>query len=77
MILSYRLRQKTLASNHQYRMQFMDQFGMLLLDDGTMLNKEGQVVYQQEVAPSIGYVEEQDDIQQLEERNKDSLFQVQ
>jgi len=59
MILSYRLRQNKLASSHQYRMQLMDQFGMLLLDDGTMLDKDGKVVYQQDgsSATSIGTAE--------------------
>ena len=46
MILSFRLRQQTLKSDHQYRMQLMEQFGMVLLDDGTMLNKEGKVLNQ-------------------------------
>jgi len=48
MILSYRIRQKSLQTGHQYRMQLMDQFGMVLLEDGTMINQEGEVVYQQE-----------------------------
>ncbi len=48
MFLSYRIKQKTLHSGHQYRMQIMDQFGMVLLEDGTMINKEGEVVYQEQ-----------------------------
>ncbi len=44
MILSFRLRQQTMKSDHQYRMQLMEQFGMVLLDDGTMINKEGKVL---------------------------------
>lgn len=70
MILSYRLRQKTLASEHQYRMQLMDQFGMVLLDDGTMLNKDGDVVYQQDNTPQVGY-DDTDDVQLIEEVKKD------
>ncbi len=70
MILSYRLRQKTLATDHQYKMQLMDQFGMVLLDDGTMLNKEGDVVYQQEGAALVGYDEEEEEIQLIEEVKK-------
>ncbi len=46
MFLSYRIRQKSLHTGHEYRMQIMDQFGMVLLEDGTMINKEGEVVYQ-------------------------------
>jgi len=71
MILSYRLRQKTLATSHQYRMQLMDQFGMVMLDDGTMLNKEGDVVYQQEGAPLVGY-DEEENVQLIEEVKKDN-----
>ncbi len=46
MILSFRLRQETLKSDHQYRMQLMEQFGMVMLEDGTMLNKEGKILNQ-------------------------------
>jgi len=70
MILSYRLRQKTLASEHQYRMQLMDQFGMVLLEDGTMLNKEGDVVYKQESSSLLGY-DEDEDVHLIEEVKKD------
>ncbi len=66
MILSYRLRQNKLTSSHQYRMQLMDQFGMLLLDDGTMLDKDGKVVYQQEGSLTLG-VETAEEIELLEE----------
>jgi hypothetical protein len=44
--LSYRLKNKTLSADHQYRMQLMEQFGMVLLENGTMLDKQGEVVYQ-------------------------------
>lgn len=71
MILSYRLRQKKLATSHEYKMQLMDQFGMVLMDDGTMLNKEGEIVYQQEEYTALGYEEEQQDVQQIEEIKKD------
>ena len=67
MILSYRLRQKTLQSGHDYRMQLMEQFGMVLLEDGTMINKEGRIVYQQDDATSISYREAAEDIQMIEE----------
>ncbi len=46
MILSFRLRQQTMKSDHQYRMQLMEQFGMVMLQDGTMLNKEGKILNQ-------------------------------
>jgi len=67
MILSYRLRQKTLQSGHDYRMQLMEQFGMVLLEDGTMINKEGRIVYQQDDSASISYREAVEDIQMIEE----------
>ena len=67
MVLSYRLRQKTLQSGHDYRMQLMEQFGMVLLEDGTMINKEGQIVYQQDDSASISYSEAAEDIQMIEE----------
>lgn len=47
MILSFRLRQQTMKSDHQYRMQLMEQFGMVLLEDGTMINKDGKVLNQE------------------------------
>lgn len=72
MILSYRLRQKTLQSGHDYRMQLMEQFGMVLLEDGTMINKEGQVVYQQEDSTSISYHDDVEDVQMIEEINEKS-----
>ncbi|SHI60423.1 hypothetical protein SAMN02745165_00529 [Malonomonas rubra DSM 5091] len=72
MILSYRLRQKKLATSHEYKMQLMDQFGMVLMDDGTMLNKEGEVVYQQEEYTALGYDDDsQQDVQLIEEIKKD------
>jgi len=70
MILSYRLRQKTLTTNHQYKMQLMDQFGMVLLDDGTMLNKEGDVVYQQEGKALVDY-DEEEEVTMIEELKKE------
>ncbi|WP_321370586.1 hypothetical protein [uncultured Desulfuromusa sp.] len=72
MILSYRLRQKTLQSGHDYRMQLMEQFGMVLLEDGTMINKEGQVVYQQEDSTSISYHDDVEDVQMIEEIDEKS-----
>lgn len=48
MLLSYRLRQNSLTSSHQYKMRLMEDFGMVLLEDGTMLNKDGEVVYRQD-----------------------------
>lgn len=33
-VLSYRLKNKTMSADHQYRMQLMEQFGMVLLEDG-------------------------------------------
>jgi len=67
MILSYRLRQKSMQTGHQYRMQLMEQFGMVLLEDGTMINQEGEVVYQQDVATSISYSEPAEDVELIEE----------
>lgn len=71
MILSYRLRQKKMATNHEYKMQLMDQFGMVLMDDGTMLNKDGEIVYQQEEYTALGYDEEQQEVHLIEEIKKD------
>jgi len=70
MILSYRLRQKTLQSGHDYRMQLMEQFGMVLLEDGTMINKEGNIVYQQDTSGSISYCEAAEEIQMIEENDE-------
>ena len=67
MILSYRLRQKSMQTGHQYRMQLMEQFGMVLLEDGTMINQEGEVVYQQDVATPISYSEPAEDVELIEE----------
>ena len=67
MVLSYRLRQKSMQTGHQYRMQLMEQFGMVLLEDGTMINQEGEVVYQQDVATSIPYSEPAKDVELIEE----------
>jgi len=67
MILSYRLRQKSMQTGHQYRMQLMEQFGMVLLEDGTMINQEGEVVYQQDMATSISYSEPAEDVELIEE----------
>lgn len=44
--LSYRLKSKTLSADHQYRMKLMEQFGMVQLEDGTMLDKQGKVLFQ-------------------------------
>lgn len=45
-ILSYRMKSRTLSADHQYRMQLLEQLGMVMLDDGTMIDKHGQVTYQ-------------------------------
>lgn len=70
MILSYRLRQNKINTSHQYKMQLMDQFGMVMLEDGTMLNKDGEVVYQQDGSQAVNYSEE-DDVQLIEEVKPD------
>ncbi len=70
-ILSYRLRQKSLQTGHQYRMHLMEQFGMVLLDDGTMINRDGEVVYQQTGGDSLPYNESVEDVQLIEEVEKD------
>jgi len=72
MILSYRLRQNTLTSSHQYKMQLMSQFGMVLLDDGTMLDKDGKVVYQQDQEARVGYEAEDNDVQLIEEVSREN-----
>ncbi len=54
MILSFRLRQQTMKSDHQYRMQLMEQFGMVLLEDGTMINKEGKILNQPKETTILG-----------------------
>ncbi len=71
MILSYRLRHKTLTTDHQYKMQLMEQFGMVMMDDGTMLNKNGEIVYQQDVAEQIGYSEGNGEVKLIEEVKDD------
>ena len=67
MFLGYRLRHKSMQSGHQYRMQLMEQFGMVLLEDGTMLNKDGEVVYQQDGTAQISYSDQAEDVQLIEE----------
>ena len=67
MILSYRLRQKSLQTGHQYRMQLMEQFGMVLLEDGAMINKDGDVVYQQEDPASLSYNDSTESLRIIEE----------
>lgn len=72
MILSYRLRHKKLVTSHQYKMQLMDQFGMVMLEDGTMLNKDGNVVYQQDEYTALEYDQEDPEVHQIEEIKKDN-----
>lgn len=67
MILSYRLRQNTLTTSHQYKMQLMQQFGMVLLDDGTMLDKDGNIIHQQADVTQIGFDDLDEDVQLIEE----------
>lgn len=67
MILSYRLRQKSMQTGHQYRMQLMEQFGMVLLEDGTMINREGEVVYQQDSVTPLPYSDAAENVQMIEE----------
>lgn len=71
MFLGYRLRHKSMQSGHQYRMQLMEQFGMVLLDDGTMINKDGDIVYQQDAATQISYSDQAEDVQLIEEVSDD------
>lgn len=65
--LSYRLKNKTLAADHQYRMQLMEQFGMVLMEDGTMIDKQGQVVYQHESPAALDYTADAETLPQIEE----------
>lgn len=67
MILSYRLRQKSLLTGHQYRMQLMEQFEMVLLDDGTMINKKGDVVYQQDGTAHLLHSEATENMRMIED----------
>jgi len=40
---------------------------MVLLEDGTMLNKDGEIVYQQEVSTQLSYSDQAEDVQLIEE----------
>ncbi len=71
MILSYRLRRSALTTGHQYRMQLMEQFGMVLLEDGTMIDKDGNIVYQQDIHSQITYNKTSGDVQRIEEIKED------
>ncbi len=71
MLLSYRLRQTRMTSSHQYKMQLMDQFGMVLMDDGTMLDKDGNVVYQQNTHSQLDYDSPEEAVQLIEEVKTD------
>lgn len=50
MVLSYKLRKKKLDINYQYKKEVMDRLGVLVLDDDTLVDKDGRVVYQKEHA---------------------------
>lgn len=65
--LSYRLKNKTLSADHQYRMQLMEQFGMVLLEDGTMLDKQGKVVYQDRFRGELEGSSQVEELPHLEE----------
>ncbi|MEA3545570.1 MAG: hypothetical protein U9R69_10190 [Thermodesulfobacteriota bacterium] len=71
MILSYRLRKSSLQGGHQYRMQLMEQFEMVLLDDGTMINKNGDIVYQQDGTAQLFHSESAEDLCVIEEVGED------
>jgi hypothetical protein len=60
MLLSYRLRDRTLAADHEYRMKLIDQFGLVQLEDGTVLDRQGKVVHGRPYAGDelLGLVEE-------------------
>jgi len=45
MLLSYRLRDRTLIADHEYRMKLVDQFGLVTLENGTVLDRQGKVVH--------------------------------
>jgi hypothetical protein len=65
--LSYRLKNKTLTSEHEYRMQLIERFGMVLLEDGTMLDRQGKIVYRNGSAGELGPPEGAEDLPRLEE----------
>ncbi|ORJ62085.1 hypothetical protein [Geothermobacter hydrogeniphilus] len=44
MVLSYRLRCRRLDLLHKYRMEMLEQTGMVLLEDETVIDREGRVV---------------------------------
>jgi len=45
LILSYRIKQRTLSQNQQYRDKLIDKYNLIVLEDGAVLNKVGEVVY--------------------------------
>ena len=47
MFLSYRLKSRTLSADHHYRMKLMEHFGLVQLEDGTVLDRQGRVVHEQ------------------------------
>lgn len=70
-ILSYRMKSSTLSADHQYRMQLLEQLGMVILDDGTMIDKQGQVAYQSHLKASAAITAYGDGSPLIEEINKE------
>lgn len=52
--LNYRLKTKSLKADHQYRMQLMERMGMAIMDDGSMVDKQGRIVYQNGPDADVG-----------------------
>jgi hypothetical protein len=44
LVLSYRLRMRRMTSQQRYRQDVMDRFGLVILDDNTVLDREGNQV---------------------------------
>lgn len=67
MLLSYRLRDRTLTADHEYRMKLIDQFGLVQLEDGTVLDRQGKVVHGRPYAGAelLGLAEEVPALEEL------------
>lgn len=50
MVLSYKLRKKKMDFSYQYKKDVMDRLGVLVMDDDTLVDRDGRIVYQPENA---------------------------
>ncbi len=71
LVLSYRLRQQKMASQQRYRQEVMERLGLVILDDNTVLDREGNPMHATASEKEPGRVRQDEEIRLLPRLGRD------